>query len=315
MKIVKLSESFGRYADRCFISISIIKLKQQMKLKKITKWLIIIIITAVVLLAYASLETRWVKITHVSLESPDIPRVFDGKRIVFVSDIHHGEALSIERVQKLVQRVNELQPDIVILGGDYISLDEKYIKPVFSELHKLKSKYGVFGVMGNHDYFVNGDLSRKMMVTNGIKQCDNKSYWVKINKDSIKIGGVDDPGGSTPTIDSTVYDVKKADFCILISHRPEYIKELKTDLIDVTLSGHTHGGQVTLFGLWSPILPSDNSSWASISLTKESQKYSYGLTHPQANMQSYITSGIGTRSPHFRFFRRPEIAVLELKRK
>lgn len=286
-----------------------------MKLKKTTKGLFIIIITGIVLLTYSFLETKWIKITHVSIESRDIPRAFDGKQIVFVSDIHHGAAMSIERVKKMVERVNNLQPDIIILGGDYVSLDEQYIKPVFSELRKLKSKYGVFGVMGNHDYFVNGDLSRKMMVLNGIQQCDNESYWVKINKDSIKIGGVDDPGGSAPTIDSTVYDVKKKDFCILISHRPEYIKELKTDLIDLTLSGHTHGGQVTLFGLWAPVLPSDNSSWASLSLTKESQKYSYGLTHPQPNVQSYITSGIGTRSPHFRFFRRPEIAVLELKRK
>jgi predicted MPP superfamily phosphohydrolase len=286
-----------------------------MRLKKITKGLFVIITTGVVLTTYSFLETKWIKITHVSIESRDVPRAFDGKRIVFVSDIHHGAAMSIERVKKMVERVNNLQPDIIILGGDYISLDEQYIEPVFAELSKLKSKHGVFGVMGNHDYFVNGDLSRRMMVLNGIKQCDNESYWVKINKDSIKIGGVDDPGGSTPTIDSTVYDVKKKDFCILISHRPEYIKELKTDLIDLTLSGHTHGGQVTLFGLWAPVLPSDNSSWASLSFTKESQKYSYGLTQPQPNMQSYITSGIGTRSPHFRFFRRPEIAVLELKRK
>jgi uncharacterized protein len=286
-----------------------------MKLKKITKGLFIIIVTGSILLAYASLETRWVKITRVSIESPDIPRAFDGKRIVFVSDIHHGAALSIERVQKLVERVNNLQPDIIILGGDYISLDKQYIKPVFSELSKLKSKHGVFGVMGNHDYFVNGDLSKKMMLLSGIKQCDNKSYWVKINNDSIKIGGVDDPSGSLPKVDSTIFDVKKKDFCILISHRPDYIRELSTDKVDLTLSGHTHGGQVTFFGLWAPILPTENNLWASMALTRESQKYSYGLTHPTPTMQSYITSGIGTRSPHFRFFRRPEIAVLELKRK
>ncbi len=286
-----------------------------MKLKKRTKWLFSIIISGIVLLAYASLETRWVKITRVSIESSDIPRAFDGMRIVFVSDIHHGDALSIERVQKLVQRVNDLQPDIIILGGDYVSLDKRYVKPVFSELCKLKSKYGVFGVMGNHDYFVDGDLSRKMMEINGIKQCDNKSYWVKINKDSIKIGGVDDPSGSVPQIDSTISDVKKKDFCILISHRPDYIRELTTDRVDLTLSGHTHGGQVTFFGLWAPILPTENNLWASMALTRESQKYCYGLTHPTATMQSYITSGIGTRSPHFRFFRRPEIAVLELKKK
>lgn len=285
-----------------------------MKLKKTIKHLLIIILSGIVLLIYASLETRWIKITHVSIESKDIPASFDGKRIVFISDIHHGAALSIERVKKLVQRINDLHPDVIILGGDYTSRENKYIKPLFDELRNLKSKYGIYGVMGNHDYFVNGDLTKKMMVRNGIKLCDNKSYWLKISRDSIKIGGVDDPDGQKPESDSTVFDVHRKDFCILISHRPEYIDQLNTDLVDLTLSGHTHGGQVTFFGLWAPVLPTENDLWAGLSLTKESQKYRYGLIHPKSGMQSYITSGIGTRSPHFRFFCRPEIAVLELKK-
>jgi len=286
-----------------------------MKLRKGTRLLFIIVLTGVLLLTYSSLETRWIKTTHVTIESPDIPTSFNGKRIVFVSDIHHGASLSRERVTKLVQRINNLNPDIIILGGDYVSRDEKYIIPVFDELRNLKSKYGIFGVMGNHDYFVNGDLSIKMMERNGIKLCDNKSYWLKINRDSIKIGGVDDPDGQEPKLDSTVYDVHKKDFCILISHRPEFINKINNELVDLTLSGHTHGGQVTFFGLWAPILPTENGTWTSLSLTKESQKYRYGLVHSKPNMQSYISSGIGTRAPHFRFFCRPEIAVLELKRK
>jgi len=286
-----------------------------MKIRKRTKRLLIIVLAGIALLTYASLETRWVKITRVTIESPDVPPSFDGKRIVFVSDIHHGDALSIERVQKLVERINNLHPDIIILGGDYVSLKEKYIEPVFSALGKLKSKYGVFGVMGNHDYFVNGDLSKKMLVSHGIKLCDNKSYWVKINGDSIKVGGVDDPNGSEPIVDSTTYDVHKKDFCILISHQPYIIDKINSGLVDLTLSGHTHGGQVTFFGLWAPILPSDHDIWESLALTKESQKYRYGLVQSKPTMQSYITSGIGTRFPHFRFFCRPEIAVLELKRK
>ena len=132
-----------------------------MKFKRKTKRLFIVLVVGIVLLTYSSLETRWIKITPVTIESPDIPSSFDGKRIVFVSDIHHGVALSKERVRKLVERINNLQPDIVILGGDYVSEEEKYIEPVFTELGKLKSNYGVFGVMGNHDYFVNGDLSKK----------------------------------------------------------------------------------------------------------------------------------------------------------
>jgi len=286
-----------------------------MKLKKRTKRLLFISLAGVLLLTYSSLETRWVKITHVPIESKEVPKSFDGIRIVFVSDIHHGAALSIERVKKLVQRMNGLHPDIIILGGDYSSRDEKYIKPLFDELRNLKSKYGIYGVMGNHDYFVNGKLTKEMMVRNGVKLCDNRSYWLKINRDSIKIGGVDDPDGSKPVIDSTVHDVQKKDFCILVTHRPEYIETIKNNLVDLTISGHTHGGQVTFFGLWAPILPSENGLWASMSISGETQKYRYGLIHSRTDMQSYITSGIGTRFPHFRFFCRPEIAVLELKRK
>lgn len=286
-----------------------------MKLKNGKKRMFIILITGLILWAYSSLESRWIKITHVTIESPDIPTSFNGRRIVFVSDIHHGSSLSRERVKKLVQLINELHPDIIILGGDYISFEEKYIKPLFEELRNLKCKYGVYGVLGNHDFYVNGSLSREMMVLNGIKDCDNKSYWLKINRDSIKIGGVVDPDGWKPKVDSTVYDVKRSDFCILISHRPDYIDKINNDLVDLTLSGHTHGGQITLFGLWAPILPTENGIWASLSLSKDTQKYRYGLIQPRPNMQSYITSGIGTRFPHIRFFCRPEIAVLELKKK
>jgi uncharacterized protein len=286
-----------------------------MKPRKVIKRLLLVVAAGVIWFAYASLETRWVKITPVTIESHDIPAAFDGKKIVFVSDIQYGAYMSRDRIVKLVQRINAIQPDIIVLGGDYSSREQKYVIPVFDELRKLKSKYGVFGVMGNHDYFVNGDLTKRMMARNGINVCDNKSYWVKIKKDSIKIGGVDDPVGDIQELDSTVYDVHRKDFCILISHRPDYVKEIKTDLIDLTLSGHTHGGQVTFFGLWAPILPSDNGFWASLTFSMENQKYCYGLFQRSPTMQSYITSGFGSRYPHLRFFRRPEIAVLELKRK
>ncbi len=286
-----------------------------MKLKKRAKRLVVFILTGIIFMIYSSLEARWIKITNVTIESQDIPKSFDGKRIVFVSDIHHGAALSIERVKKLVQRINDLHPDIIILGGDYISLEEKYIEPVFDELRNLKCNYGVYGVLGNHDWYVNGNLTKKMMARNKFNDCDNKSYWLKINRDSIKIGGVVDPDGGKPESESTVYDVHKKDFCILISHRPDYIKQLNNDLVDLTLSGHTHGGQITFFGLWAPILPTENGLWASLSLSEKSQKYRYGLIHFKPNMQSYITSGIGTRFPNLRFFCRPEIAVLILKKK
>lgn len=135
-----------------------------------------------------------------------------------------------------------------------------------------------------------------------IKMCDNKSYWIKIDSDSIKIGGVGDLWEDSQLPENTLFDVKEENYCILISHNPDFLENWVDKNVDLTLSGHTHGGQVTLFGLWAPLLS-----------TKFGQKYRYGLIQKE-NTISYITSGIGTITPPLRFFCRPEIVIFELRK-
>jgi uncharacterized protein len=274
-----------------------------MNLKKLSRAFFKLIFICIIFLGYCHFETRWIKLKSITIYNTDIPDSFNGKKIIFITDIHHGPFLSIERVVKLVKQINELQPDIILMGGDYVHRDPKYIKPVFDELRKLESKYGIYAVLGNHDHWENAELTRKMMVRNGINICDNRSYWAKIGNDSIKIGGVGDLWEDVQLVDKTISDLKKSDFCILLSHNPDYLENLHTDLIDLTLSGHTHGGQMTLFGLWAPILPS-----------KYGQKYRNGLKN-FGEMKSYISSGIGTITPPLRFFCRPEIVLINLKNK
>jgi uncharacterized protein len=261
------------------------------------------LISLLIFFLYCYLETRWIKTVELEIQSTDIPKSFDGKRIVFISDIHHGPYLSIERIKNMVNRINKLHPDIILLGGDYVHHEAKYITPFFDEIKKLKANIGIYGVLGNHDHWEDPELTRKLMLRNGINLCDNQSYWIKIGNDSIKIGGVGDLWEDVQLIDFTIHDTKKNDFCVLLSHNPDYLESLKTDKVDLTLSGHTHGGQVTFFGTWAPILPS-----------KFEQKYRYGLKD-FGNMKSYISSGIGTITPPLRFFCRPEIVLVILKRK
>ncbi len=272
-----------------------------MKKRKFVKTLIILLVLGIVFVSYCYLECRWIKIKKVNLISQDIPESFNGIKIIFISDIHHGPYFSIRRVEKLVNEVNELQPDLIILGGDYVHREAKYIIPCFEELKELKSNYGVYAVLGNHDHWEDMELTRKMMIENGFNICDNKSYWLRIKNDSIKIGGVGDLWEDDQYLDSTTHDLKNTDFSILISHSPDYIEEMDTELIDFVVSGHTHGGQMTLFGLWAPIVPS-----------KYGQKYRYGLKN-FGDLQAYITSGVGTITPPLRFFCRPEIVLIELK--
>ncbi len=271
-----------------------------MKFKKLKVTLTISIVLFTILISWLFLEARWIKIKNVEIRSTDIPQAFDGFKIVFVSDIHHGPYFSLQRVNDLVEKINNLNPDLIVLGGDYVHRDAKYIKPLFCELENLKAEYGVYAVSGNHDHWEDIQLTQEMMILAGMKNCDNRSYWVRKNNDSIKIGGVGDYYEDCQIIDSTICDVVNDNFCILISHSPDYIPKIETDLIDLTFSGHTHGGQVTLFGLWAPIVPSEYS-----------QKYRYGLVET-GKIQSYITSGIGTITPPIRFFCRPEIVVVTL---
>ena len=271
-------------------------------MKKLIKVIFIIVGLGLLFLSYCYLETRWIKLTKIEINSTEIPDSFDNIKIVFISDIHHGPYLSIGRVEKLVNRINKLKPDLIVLGGDYVHRDPKYIIPVFDELLKLKSKFGIYAVLGNHDHWENAELSRQMMERNGIKICDNKSFWVRIAQDRIKIGGVGDLWEDNQILANTILDVKEKDYCILISHNPDYIENLKTDLVDLTLSGHIHGGQITFFSIWAPIVPS-----------KYGQKYRYGLK-TFGKMKSYISSGIGTITPPLRFFCRPEIVIIKLKK-
>lgn len=272
-----------------------------MKYRKLLKIFLILTILGIAFISYCYLETRWIKIKRIDLKSNDIPQSFVGKKIVFITDIHHGPFLSIERVKKLVERINKLDPDYILMGGDYVHREPEYIIPVFTEFKKLKAKNGIFGVLGNHDHWESAEITRKMMIENRIKICDNKSYWEKIVNDSIKIGGVGDLWEDIQILDSTTFDLKDSDFSILISHSPDYLDHIPKNLIDLTLSGHTHGGQMTFFGMWAPILPS-----------KYGQKYRYGLKNIEG-MQAYISSGIGTITPPLRFFCRPEIVLINLR--
>lgn len=262
----------------------------------------VLILSVLFFLLYCFFESRWIKITRIEINSADVPDSFSGAKIVFISDIHLGPYLSSRRLSGIVNRINEIKPEMIILGGDYVHYRSKYIEPVFRELGKLRADLGVYAGLGNHDHYADADLTRKVMVKYGINCVDNQAFWVTKGADSIKIGGVGDLQEDIQVPENTLNGLKKSDFAILVSHQPDYIENLKGDLIDLTLSGHTHGGQITFFGWWAPILPSNFG-----------QKYRYGLVS-SGKMKSYISSGVGTVVVPFRFFCRPEIVVIKLQK-
>ncbi|MCL5773364.1 MAG: metallophosphoesterase [Firmicutes bacterium] len=274
-----------------------------MKKSNLTKFLWGSISLTALFGVYIFIEPFLVQVKEVDIVDEDIPDSFDGARIVFMSDIHHGPYLSRNRVKGFVKKANALKPDIIILGGDYVQ-GRRYIKPCFEELKNLKAPLGKFGVLGNHDHWGDADLTRRCMKDAGITLLDNRSEWIDNGAAGgrIKIGGIGDLWHEKPDIEATIHDVTEKDFVILVTHNPDYAEEIKTHKIRLVLSGHTHGGQVTLFGLLAAHLP-----------TKYGQKYRGGIVTTEYT-KVIVSKGTGTIYPPVRFFCRPEIYLIRLKK-
>jgi predicted MPP superfamily phosphohydrolase len=262
-----------------------------------------VLLIPVIVLAYAVfIEPYYLEVKEVSLASPDIPPSFDGKRIVFISDIHNGAYFSRERITDLVSRINGLKPDIVILGGDYATRDSTNTTLCLTELGNIQAPLGKYGVLGNHDYWEGGMEAISAMKSAEIIPLDNTGLWISSGNERIRLGGVSDLWHAAPDPIPTINEAKQSDYVILVSHNPDYAEELETSKVDIVLAGHTHGGQVTVFGLWAPYMPSDYG-----------QKYRGGFVQT-AYTNVYVTRGIGMTYLPVRFFARPEITVITLEK-
>jgi predicted MPP superfamily phosphohydrolase len=247
-------------------------------------------------LAYGFAETYRLEVKQITVTSPDVPTAFDGTTVVLLTDIHRGWFFSQDRVGRLVTRVNALKPDLIVLGGDYVYANTDYEASCFAELAGLRAPLGRFAVLGNHDYGEHDDSGDgptpaiEAIRDSGITVLDNQAVWVEKAGARIRIGGVGDYNQDTPQLGPTVEGTSASDFVLLVSHNPDYAEELPICAVDLMLSGHTHGGQVTFFGLWAPFTPS-----------RYGQKYRTGLVVTETTTV-IVSNGIGTIFPPIRFF-------------
>jgi predicted MPP superfamily phosphohydrolase len=255
---------------------------------------------------YSLIEPRLITVADYEITNPQLPPAFDGLEIVFLADVHLGPYFSQERVRDLVARVNTLEPDLIILGGDYVYRDAPFVEPCFAELAGLRAPLGVYGVLGNHDHYAGAGLSRRAMTAAGIVELDNRGVWIERDGGRMRLGGVDDVLEGYPDVGPTLAGARPEDFLMLVSHNPDYLLEMPSGLsegmVDLMLAGHTHGGQITLFGLWAPVVSSELG-----------QSYRTGLAE-SGPFPVLVSNGIGTIIVPMRFFAPPQIVVVRLSR-
>jgi hypothetical protein len=257
---------------------------------------------AIFLLAWGIVEARLLFLNREDMYSDDLPEVFSGYRVAFVTDIHAGIFFSIKRVDRLVEKINAENPDLVILGGDYVFLGKNIVPELAQSLGHIQAP--TVAVMGNHDNWEDPEGIRKEFNDNGIEVLDNDGEWIGRKEERIRIAGVDDWQTSVSLLGRSLNGVEINDFTLLASHNPDVTYLLKEDnRIDLILSGHTHGGQISLFGLFSPLLPISHG-----------QDYASGWVENE-NFKLFVSRGVGDTILPLRFFAPPEWNIITLHRR
>jgi len=246
------------------------------------------------------IERQTVLVNRYRIPLNDLPPAFHGFTIAHLTDLHLGYLVSEAFIEEIVQRTNRLNVDVIVCTGDYVhernTLAE--IDKVWPILGKLTAKDGVYSVLGNHDHWADTLKSLYWLERSG-QNIRHQSKAIYRGKQRIVIGGAGDFWGDKLNIDQAFAGSDENDCRILLAHNPDSVdSDFKTPL-SLTLSGHTHGGQVVIPFWGPPRLPVEN------------KRYSSGLiTTPRT--QLFISKGIGWAILPVRFNCYPEIAVLEL---
>ena len=203
-------------------------------------------------LPYAALLDRFLTVACADIPIADLPAAFDGTRLMFLSDVHAGPFLSRGALASAFARLATLEPDVVIHGGDMATSNVRELVPHEEAVSRLTAPLGVFAVFGNHDHYT-GDLAGvgRFFEVCGVRVLDNDAIALSRGGARLALAGIDDWNIGRPDLDRALAragDVAPAAPIVLISHNPDASLTAASRGVALTLSGHTHGGQVRIPG-------------------------------------------------------------------
>jgi predicted MPP superfamily phosphohydrolase len=243
-------------------------------------------------------EANSLSLERVEIRLKRLPQKLDGLKIIHLSDTHHSPFTGLEHIARAVKIANRLKPDLFVLTGDYVSHEREYIPPVAALLGELKAEFGVYACLGNHDHWTDADLVTHMFRGEGINVLINEGLRFEANGASFWLAGVDDYMVGKTDVPAALRGSFPDEMKLLLAHNPVIFREAARSGVDLTLSGHTHGGQIK-------IRDKDKRMIRRRKLT--------GGLHRRLESQVYITRGIGTVVVPMRYQCPPEISLLELR--
>ncbi len=248
--------------------------------------------------ATATYGAKDITIEKVNIEIKDLQKEY---KIIQLSDIHVGGLIGKDFIIDVVKTVNALNADIIVITGDLIDTKLRYIKEIINELSNLKSTYGTYFIVGNHEYFHGLKPIISYVNSIGIKVLENEHVYIGEKEKGFYLAGVYDIIGYRieqyqPDLEKALKDIKDEP-TILLAHQPKFIKEVPSS-VDLVLSGHTHGGQIFPFNY----------------LVNLAQPYIKGLHKHNINTQIYVNRGTGFWGPPMRLGASAEITLITLKK-
>ena len=262
------------------------------RFKIISLTLILFLSVAVVIAGVINFNT--IRISEYRIDVPAKSSKLNHLRIAFVADFHLKEKANVDFVEKFVKRISTIEPDLMLFGGDIIEGDRDDGKLIVFEklLSEIRTKYGVFGVLGNHEHYAGQDKGGFFDKTGITILCDT----IEVIDGSFNLGGRNDSHiTSRKTINDLMKSVTDSLPMILVDHRPTELDQVSRTSVDVQLSGHTHDGQLFPINL----------------ITRGVYPLSWGYLKIR-NTNFFVTSGIQLWGPPVRTTGKSEIMVINI---
>lgn len=249
-------------------------------------------------------EPRWPEVVRLELSLPNMPRQFDGLTLAQISDLHAGDPFPRAQVRRAVDLVNALGADLIAITGDMFQASPQDARMCAEALSLLRAPLGVYAVLGNHERRIAPEWGEKPFHRPELHLLCNRAHPLRVDGASLWLVGVDDVLMRLGDLALALRSVPPEACKILLVHEPDFADRVRahsSGLIDLQLSGHTHGGQVRLPGVGPLLLP------------VLGRRYPMGL-YRLDGMWLYTNRGLGVAPPAVRLFCRPEITLFTLRR-
>lgn len=249
----------------------------------------------------ASLSTR-----EYDLVLPGWPAAAGDLRIAVLADLHTGSPHNdLDKLQEVVDATNRAPPDLILLAGDFVIqgvVGGQFVEPEASArvLRSLQATLGVYAVLGNHDWWLDGARVRKALEDEGIPVLEDRAIPLLCNRRPFWLAGVSDFWEAAHDVRRALTGVDEASPVIVVTHNPDVFPEIP-DRVALTIAGHTHGGQVAVPGLGRPVVPSQFG-----------ERYAIGHV-VEGGRHLFVSTGIGTSILPVRFRVPPEISMITLR--